>query len=102
MLVTKVRGKITTACAGVCGYDAEATIEDENGKVLYAHANDFNDGITFTISETSMYDYLTGQSDDDPDVEFIEQYDGLGESTDSVYHKVFVVLDQVIQLMEGA
>lgn len=103
MLVTNLQGKITTGCNGVYGYDAEATVEEGGGGVRYAHANLYDGELTFTVSDTSVYAYLTGEGKDDPHAVFTEEYEGIGEAQESgsKYVKVFEVLDRMIALMEG-
>lgn len=100
MKVVSLRGKVTTTCPGAFGYDAEATVEQEDGKTLYAHMTEFEDNLAFTVSETSVFDCMTGASDDDPQAMFLEEYDGLGGASGSKYIKVFEVLDQMVALMD--
>lgn len=101
MFVTDVRGKVTTACDGMVGYDAEATIEEGIGNVKYARASYYGEDACFSVTDKSVFDYLTGQSDEDPHAETLEEYDGIGDAEGSKYIKVFTVLDQMLQLMEG-
>lgn len=100
MKVVSLRGKVTTTCPGAFGYDAEATIEQDDGRVVYAHMTEFEDNLSFTVSETSIFDCMTGASDDDPQAAFLEEYGGLGDAVGSGYIKVFEVLDQMVSLMD--
>lgn len=101
MLVTNLIAKITTACDGMVGYDAEATVEEGTENVKYARASYYGEDVCFSVTDKSVFDYLTGQSDEDPHAETLEEYEGIGDTTESKYHKVFTVLDQMLQLMEG-
>ena len=100
MFMTDVRGKVTTACAGMVGYDAEATVEETTGNVKYVHASCYGDDICFSVTDKSLFDYLTGQEKEDPHAEILEDYEGINNTSDSKYHRVFVILANVLKLME--
>ena len=99
MFVTDLKGAVTTAGCASYGYDAEATVEEGIGNVKYVHANLWEDELTFTVSSTSYFDYMTGDKRKEPLVMFDEEYIGLDEAVDSKYYKVMQTLDQMITLM---
>lgn len=101
MMVTNLRAKVTTACAGMVGYDAEATVEEGSNNVKYVHANYYGDDVSLTVTDKSVFDYVTGQSEEDPHADVLEEYEGISDAENSKYIKVFAVLDQMLQLMEG-
>lgn len=92
------RCKVTTACAGMEGLDAEIHLELEGGKRLYLHENCY-EGTHFSVAETSIYDFLTsrGNVEDPGEVEFIEEYDSLEEAVSSKYYGYFKKLDSMTE-----
>lgn len=99
MRIIELRAKVTTACAGAEGYDAEATVEEE-GKTMYVHVNRFDGNETFTVSEQSVYDFLTGNAEEEPeDVEYLEEYDKGAGAGASKYAGVFGCLSMMLDTM---
>lgn len=79
---------------GMVAYDAEAKVEVD-GEILFAHVN-YYDGAHFTIDTVSMYDYMTGVTQEKPDSNFKEYYEELDEAKKSQFYAVFVMLDKMI------
>ena len=94
------RAKVTTACMGNEAYDAELEIEELSGGqlvTLYIHANLY-DGMHYSVSRQSMFDYMTGLSDVDPgEIDFIEEYEDLDEIQNSKYKVYFEIADRLIK-----
>lgn len=98
--VVNLRGKVSTACNGMLGYNAEAEVINEDRHTVYVHANWADDGIMFTVSDTSIYDYMTGSVQEDPKAEFSEEYEGIEEAKGSKYYGVMTVLESMINALE--
>ena len=100
--VLEIKAKRTMACGtGMYGVDAEATIESATGKTLYAHANWSNEGIQYSVSETSIFDYMTGATSEDPGARFIEVYENLSDAKGTECYAPFVALKLLIDLING-
>ena len=97
--VYEIRSKSSFAGPGMRGYDAEARVEDLYGNDVYVHVNDY-ESRHYTVSKTSVYDFMTGKTDEDPNVVFDEEYDKLSDAKESKFFRVFNTLDNVIDLME--
>jgi len=94
------RAKVTTACAGMEGYDAEVTVEAWDGdKFLgkfFVHANEY-DGTSYTVANKSYFEYVTGLSSKNPgEIDFIEEYDDISKTKKSNFAKVFEVADRLL------
>lgn len=96
--VYEIRGKSSFAGPGMRGYDAEARVEDQYGNTVYVHVNDY-DMRHYTVSKTSIYDFMTGNAED-PEAVFDEEYERLADAKKSAYGKVFETLTKVIARME--
>lgn len=99
--ITGLRATITNGCGGMNGYEAEATLELEGFKEIYAHACYIEGGITYDVSETSWYDYLTGESKEKPADEptFIEECEDEEEANASEYRKAYNILRDMIKAL---
>ncbi|MDO5520826.1 MAG: hypothetical protein Q4G58_10085 [bacterium] len=95
MKIIETRSKKTPAGPGLWGYDAEAVVEDQ-GQVLYIHANYYM-GDHYTVSSESMFDYMTGETEEEPYAEFIEEYEDLEDAESSEYYEVFEMLEEMIK-----
>ena len=100
MVVCEIRGKVSYAGPGMKGYDAEARVEDEEWNKVYVHVNDY-DGRHYTVSKTSVFDYMTGKESNFPEPVFDEEYRSLAEAKKSMYGKVFETLTKVVSRMEN-
>ena len=99
MVVCEIRGKMSYAGPGMWGYDAEARVEDHKGENrVYVHVNDYEIR-HYTVSKTSIYDYMTGKAEE-PHAVFDEEYMKLSDAKESKYYKVFDTLTKVITRME--
>ena len=96
--VYEIRSKSSYAGPGMRGYDAEARVEDQYGNEVFVHVNEY-DGRHYTVSKTSIYDFMTGNAED-PNAIFDEEYSKLSDAKDSAYYKVFDTLNKVITRME--
>lgn len=97
--VYEIRGKSSYAGPGMRGYDAEARVEDQYGNAVYVHVNDY-ESRHYTVSKTSIYDYMTGKSEEDPNAVYDEEYEKLSDAKGSKFYKVFDTLNKVITRME--
>ena len=55
----------------------------------------------FTVTDKSVFDYVTGKTEEEPHATILEEYEGIGDAEYSKYHHVFFVLNQMLRLMEG-
>lgn len=58
------------------GFNVEITLKRSHAKELYIHLNQYLNS-HYTISESSMFDFVTGRTDELEQVNFIEEYDSL-------------------------
>ena len=100
MKVIEMKGQKVELGPGVHGYEAEATVTGPDGKNVFVHGESFDDSFNLTVTEESLYGTVA-EGDDLDRVDCLERYSGVGDTTKSKYHKVFLVIDQMIQLMEG-
>lgn len=99
--IMEIKAKRSFACPGLYGYDAEATVYDsDTGKDVYVHVNSYDSMRNYTVSETSIYDFMTGDGEH-PEAEFSEEYERLSDAKKSEYGKVFDVLAKVVTRMES-
>lgn len=102
--IIRERAKVTTACAGMEGYDAEVTVEvwDDNkhmNGVYYVHANCF-EGFHYTVAKKSMFEFMTNLSDEDPgEIEFIEEYEKISQTKDSEFSVAFKAANRMLKDM---
>ena len=95
MIIKELKGKVTTGGPGMWAFDAEAIVED-NGKTLYIHANWYDDFKHYTVSERSMFDFMTGASGEDPEVQYLEEYQSLRGAAKSKYYSAIKAANAVI------
>ena len=100
MKVVVIKGQKVELGPGVQGFEAEAEVVTPDGKSVFVYGECLNDCFNLTVTEESIYGSLS-ECESLDDIDCLERYEGLGDTTESKYHKVFVVLDQVLQLMEG-
>lgn len=94
MEVLSERCTSTLMCDGMYAYDAELAIKNDESKIVYLHAN-YSYGDHFTIADASIYDWMTTESDEEPNVTFIEEYDNLESALSSKYADFFRKLDKM-------
>ena len=97
--VKEIRGKKTMAEPGVFGYDAEAAVSGPDGKEVYVCVNSFDSERQYMVSRTSVYDYMAGDGDE-PDMDFVEEYETFEDTKESAYRGVFELLDCIVTAME--
>ena len=94
--INEIKAAKSFAGPGEWAIDAEATVFDtETGKELYVHVNDYDMFRHYTVSETSIYEFMTGDGDD-PGAVFTEEYGKFSDAKGSEYYKVFDTLNKVI------
>lgn len=101
MTVLNVKGQMVELGPGVAGAEAEATVSTPDGEKVFVYAESFDGCCNFAVLSESFYGTMDSDASLD-DVDCMERYEAIADTTGSAYRKVFVVLDQVIQLMEGA
>lgn len=100
MEVIELKGQKVELGPGVHGYEAEAKVNCPDGKTVFVHGECYGDAFNLTVAEESIYGtFADGVSLDE--IDCLERYNGIGYATKSQYYKAFIVLDQMLQLMEG-
>jgi len=99
MTVFEAKGQLFEIGPGVCGSEAEAKVTGEDGKDVYVFAQCFEGCYDYSVLTESAFGKLN--SEDEPDGEVLEEYEELSETKGSKYHKVFLVLEKVLKLIEG-
>ena len=99
MEIIEIRTKKSWAGPGLEAYDAEITLW-ENGDYLYLHYNAF-DGEHYTVSKKSIFDYVTGNGEENEEIEFEfdEEYEDLVSAMASNYIDGFVLLHNTVSEM---
>ena len=95
-MIISMRGTRTFAGPGVYAIDAEAEVRVDSGETVYIHINDYDSFRHYTVSKTSIYDFMTGASDTDPEAVFTEEYTSLKETRNSEYAAVFKALSAMV------
>ena len=85
--------KTTILGADRYGFDAEMQIENDNGDIVFLHAKYFDDEY-FTVTNRSIFDYMTQEATVKPDIAYLEEYTSLDISKQSKYYKYFCMLDR--------
>lgn len=98
--IQSMRAGRVLSCPGVYGYDAEAVMVND-GKELYAHVNQYNGMMNYTVSEKSIYDYMVNDAED-PGAEFTESYEELDEAKESEYYSAFEILDKMVRALSAS
>lgn len=79
------------------GWNVEVAIRykiNEKIKDLYVHISK-NMTCRYTISESSIFDYVTGKVDELHNVDFIEEYDSFEETKNSKFYNYFKLAKEV-------
>ncbi len=95
MKALNMRAARTLAGAGVYAYDAEMKVAMEDGAVVFLHAN-YAEENHFTVARESIFDYMVGESADEPAIEVLEEYDSLLAAMVSPYYRGFQALDALV------
>ena len=94
--IISMRAARTFAGPGMYAVDAEAQVRQEDQSIVYVHINAYDMFRHYTVSKTSIYDFMTNATEEDPEAEFEEEYSSLKETQASAYAKVFKALSSVI------
>ncbi|WP_295247269.1 hypothetical protein [uncultured Catenibacterium sp.] len=70
------------------GFNVEITLKCNHAKELYIHLNQYLNS-HYTVSDRSMFDFVTGRTDELEQVNFIEEYDSLEETKISKFYEYF-------------
>lgn len=66
----------------------EITLKRSHDKEIYIHLNQYLNS-HYTVSDCSMFDFVTGRTDELEQVDFIEEYDSLEETKASKFYEYF-------------
>ena len=101
--IISIRSKSTFVCPGEYAYDAEAKVyvsEEmhmyKQNQYVFVHVNWALGFTHYTISEISDYDFLTGETEETPEVSYVENYESLEEAQDSEFIDLFRMLDRIL------
>lgn len=98
MVIKELRGKVTMGGPGTWAFDAEAVVEDGD-KTLYIHAHWYDNFKNYTVSERSMFDFMTGATDEEPGVEWLEEYHSLRAASKSKYYAAIKAANAILNSM---
>lgn len=88
----------TSNNANLCwGLNVEITLKCEMNNIMkriYIHLNQYLKS-HYTVSDASMFDYVTGKVDELHHIKFIEEYDSLEETKKSAYYDYFNLADAI-------
>lgn len=101
MRITQMRAKTTVISEGLEAHDAEVQIEGMKGRrmaVLYVHVNDFQQR-HYTLADKSMFEFLTGQTEEAEPVEFLEEHENLASAQLSEYAEFYETADRMIDAL---
>ena len=76
------------------GFNVEITLKRSHAKELYIHLNQYLNS-HYTVSESSMFDFVTGRTDEFEQVNFIEEYDSLEETKTSKFYEYFNLAENI-------
>lgn len=76
------------------GYNVEITLKRSHAKELYIHLNQYLNS-HYTVSDRSMFDFVTGRTDEVEQVDFIEEYDSLEETKTSRFYEYFNLAENI-------
>lgn len=98
MIVLSVRGRITPACLASEEYNVEMELLAENDRHIFLHLNTVDDGY-YTVAESSIFDYMTGNTDLVPQVQFLEEYNSWAKAQKSVYKPYFAAMRRTLNML---
>ena len=99
MGIIEIRAKKVFA-GHAASWVAEALVEGGDDNEVYVTVH-YYDGEDYTVSQESVYDFLTDEDDEvEPAEDFLEQYDNSEDAENSDYAEVFEALRNVIDMLE--
>lgn len=96
MEIKGIKATKVFAGPGNFAWIAEAIVTDENDE-LYVTVQ-YYDGEEYTVQKESMYEFLA-EDGDEPEEEFLEEYDSFEAAGESKYAKIFEQLRKVLELL---
>lgn len=99
MEIIGIRTKKSFAGPGLDAIDAEMKIwDDASDGYVYLHMNVY-EGEHFTAAKFSIFDYMSGETEEEPVGEFDEEYESLVEAMQSNYIEGFILLNNIVNEM---
>ena len=92
--LNSIKATQVMACPGSWALVAEAELL-ENGKTIYVTYQSY-DTEEYTVSKSSVYDYLTGEDESVPDP-VDEEYTSLSAAKKTKYGKTFAMLNRLVK-----
>ena len=99
MRVVGVRSKVTPVGEELEARDAELVIESMEGRCFvkrYLHVNAFLSK-HYSLSEHSIFAYMTGEQEEPGDVDFIEEFQDLEQAKYSAYGVFYEMADRIVE-----
>ena len=96
MRIISERAKVSTACAGMEGFDAEVRVEEVTDKgfnTFYVQVNSYNGRSHYAVSKDSAFALLEGKIEE---ISFLEEYESMEDAKESVFYKYFFIADRMI------
>lgn len=99
MKIYGMKGRKVFAEKDKWAYVAEIEVEEDDGSETYVTVQDYELS-DLTVSKTSMYDFLVGDSAD-PAETFLEEYKSWDEVSVSKYAEMFEKLRELVKMLGG-
>ena len=100
MKIYGIKCREIMACAGSWATIAEAEVETDtpNRDTAYVTVQEY-DGLDFSVSKKSMFDFIAGDGSEPAESDFLEEYSTLKDAKASAYAEVFTKLRKVMKMI---
>lgn len=98
MTINEIRGQ-RVGGGGMWNLETEATVTAGDGTIVYAQGSSDGANETYTLSNGSVFDWLTGRGGD-TGVRPYESYESLDDADGTEYYDVFVTLRAVMKVLD--
>lgn len=75
-------------------FNIEITLKRSRAKEIYFYLNQYLIS-HYTVSENSIFDFVTSRTDELEQVNFIEEYDSLEETKTSKFYEYFTLAENI-------
>lgn len=96
MEIKGLRYKKGFSGTGIVAYDAEFQLTDNDDQTIFVYVSHTTVDEQYYVSNESIFDYLTGESKEEPVSQLIEDYTSLDDAYNSKFFKYFKKLEEVI------
>lgn len=92
--VISIKAEISNNDSLCWGFNVEIILKCSHAKEVYIHLNQYLNS-HYTVSEGSMFDFVTGRTDELEQVNFIEEYNSLEETKTSKFYEYFNLAENI-------